>query len=246
MKIALIGYGQMGHILEMVAQKRQHTIVAKIDPYVPDATHKEISEISVKEAQVCIDFSHPEAFWENLKKLLSLEKNIVAGTTGWYDRAEEAKNLIGNKIGFVYGSNFSLGVNLFYRIVEKAADTMKAFAGYDVAGVEYHHNKKADSPSGTAKSLAQIIKTQIPRKESIVYDAVNRKILPQELHFASLRCGSIPGTHKIFFDSDADTIELSHTARNREGFALGAILAAEWIIEKKGFFTVQDFFKEIL
>lgn len=236
----------MGRMLEIAAGKRQHQLVAKIDPLAPYATHKTISPDSIGEAEVCIDFSQAESFVDNVRQVAALGKNMVAGTTGWYDRCEEVKTLVGSRIGFIYGSNFSLGVNIFYKIVEQAAAIMNGFDAYDVAGIEFHHRKKADSPSGTAKSLAQILKSKIKRKDNIVYDIVNRKIAPGEIHFASLRCGSIPGTHKILFDSDADTIELAHTARNREGFALGAILAAEWLAGKKGFFTVNDFFQDII
>jgi 4-hydroxy-tetrahydrodipicolinate reductase len=246
MKIALIGYGQMGRIIEQVAKQRNHTVVSRIDPLAKDADHKEVTKEAIQDADVCIDFTHPTSVIENIHKVAGLGKDMVVGTTGWHDKVDEIRPIVGKKTGLIYGSNFSIGVNIFFKIVEDAARLFNKFEAYDVAGLEFHHNKKADSPSGTAKTLAESLKSNIKRKNSIVYDIVNRKILPSELHFASVRVGSVPGTHKIIFDSAADTIELSHTARNREGFALGAIIAAEWISGKKGMYNISDMMKEIL
>jgi len=151
-----------------------------------------------------------------------------------------------NNIGLIHAANFSLGMNIFYHIVKESAKLIDQFDNYDISGLELHHNKKADSPSGTAKTLAEILLNNIRRKEKVTYEMVNRKIEPDELHFASVRSGSIPGTHKIIFDSTADTIELSHSARNREGFAIAAVIAAEWLHGKKGFFTIDDLMKDKL
>jgi len=247
MRIALIGYGNMGRTIKQVAMERGHEITAIIDPNAKEATAKEISAKAVENADACIDFSQPDAALENIRKLSELKKNIVMGTTGWYNNTEEAKRLV-EKAGtaLIFASNFSLGVNLFYRIIGNSSELFNNFPEYDVFGLEFHHTKKKDSPSGTAKSIAKIIVDKIKRKTRIAFDRMDRQIFADELHFASVRGGNIPGTHSVFFDSGSDTIELTHTARNREGFALGAVKAGEWIKEKKGFFTIEDMMKEMI
>ena len=151
-----------------------------------------------------------------------------------------------NGTGLIHSSNFSIGVNVFFKIIENAARMFNKIEEYDVYGYEMHHNKKIDSPSGTAKTIGNILINNIKRKDKLLFEAINRKIQPNELHFASVRAGAIPGTHAVGFDSDADTIELKHTARNREGFALGAIMAAKWIKNKKGFYTIDDMMDSIM
>jgi 4-hydroxy-tetrahydrodipicolinate reductase len=145
-----------------------------------------------------------------------------------------------SKIGFVYASNFSIGINIFSNIVEHASKIIDKFGDYDIYGYELHHNQKADSPSGTAKTLAEILTNCIKRKNKVIFEKIDRKIQPNEIHFASVRSGSIPGTHVVGFDSLSDTIELKHIARNREGFALGALMAAGWIKNRKGFYSIKD------
>jgi 4-hydroxy-tetrahydrodipicolinate reductase len=147
----------------------------------------------------------------------------------------------------LWASNFSIGVNLFYRVAWYAARLADNFPEYDVGGFEAHHNKKLDSPSGTAKTLAEGVLSRIGRKKKIVWETLDRKPLDEELHFPSLRLGSVPGTHSLFFDSSADTIEITHTARSREGFASGAVRAAQWLITEKrqGIFTIDDMLKDI-
>ena len=168
-----------------------------------------------------------------VRKISKFGKSIVVGTTGWHDKLGEAREIVKNsKIGLIYASNFSVGVNVFFSIIENAAKMMNNLDDYDVFGYELHHNKKLDSPSGTAKSIEKILVSNIKRKK--------------EVPFASVRAGSIPGTHVVGFDSSADTIELKHTARNREGFAAGAIMAAEWINGKKGFYDIGDMMDEIM
>ncbi|HZX19530.1 MAG TPA: 4-hydroxy-tetrahydrodipicolinate reductase [archaeon] len=247
MKIGIIGYGNMGKIIEKIALERGHEISTIIDPKNPKATHTEISKESLKDTDVAIDFTSPQSALKNIEKTSSLRKNLVVGTTGWYDQLEKARQIVAkNKTGLIYASNFSIGMNIFSRIVENSAKIIDNFDQYDVGGIELHHNKKADSPGGTAKALAEIIKKNIKRKNKIVYEMVDGQIKPEELHFASARIGFIPGTHKIIMDSNADTIELTHTARNRDGFALGAIFAAEWIRKKTGFYSVDDFMDELM
>lgn len=240
MKIALIGYGKMGRVVEEVAQARGHTIVAKIDPNGP---HKTPTAEALHDAHVCIDFSHPSCAVNNIKQLVALGKDIVMGTTGWYSHLEEITGLIHqNPVGLIYSPNFSIGVNLFLQIVSEAASLINAFESYDVGVFEAHHNKKADSPSGTAKAIAKTVLNRMSRKRVLVEGQVEGQIAKDALQISSLRCGSIPGTHSVIFDSPADTITLTHEARSREGFAIGAVAAAEWVHGRKGLYTIEDMF----
>ncbi len=242
MKIALIGYGKMGKEVERVARLRGHAVCAIVDRVDPAATHRELGASCLRDADVAIDFTVPSAVLENIRAVAAAKKSMVVGTTGWYDGMTEAKQVIGSAgTGFIYSSNFSIGVNAFYRIVEAAAKLINKVPEYDVFGYELHHSQKLDSPSGTAKSVAEILLKNIGRKRHAQYEKLDRRINQEELHFASVRAGSIPGTHVVGFDSDADTIELKHTARSRAGFALGAVMAAEWVKGRKGFFTMNDF-----
>ena len=246
MKIAMIGYGKMGQLIKRIAEQRNHQVTT-IDPHNDQAEHSEISEASLQGVDVCIDFTHPSVIMENIRSVVSLGKPLIVGTTGWYDSIDVVKSLVEqNKGSFLYAANFSLGMNVFFKLAENAARIMNNFPDFDVAGLEYHHNKKADSPSGTTRVLARILQENLDRKEKIVYDIVDRQIEANELHFASVRVGSIPGTHTVLFDSPADTIELSHIARNREGFATGAVTAAEWLQGKSGFYTISDFIEQII
>jgi 4-hydroxy-tetrahydrodipicolinate reductase len=180
------------------------------------------------------------------------------GTTGWLDQLDDiAREVRGASSSLLWSSNFSLGVNLFYRIAAYAAALADPFAEYDVGGWEAHHNKKADSPSGTARTLVEKVLAAMTRKSAPVYDALDRPPRPEELHYASLRVGSVPGTHTLVFDSSADSIEITHTARSREGFARGAVRAAEWLVDcpgpgkaagrpRSGVFTMDDVLAELL
>jgi 4-hydroxy-tetrahydrodipicolinate reductase len=245
MKIAIIGYGKMGKEVERAAKSRGIAVCATIDVTTKEAAHSEINESSLEGADVVIDFTHPDTAVDNIKKVASLKRNMLVGTTGWYDKLDEVKKVVEKSgIGFIYSSNFSVGVNVFFKIIEEAAKLIDRVPEYDAFGYELHHNQKADSPSGTAKTIAECLTANIRRKTNINYDKINRKIKPEELHFASVRAGTIPGTHVVGFDSEADTIELKHTARSRAGFALGAVLAAEWLNGKKGFFEMKDFVRE--
>ena len=233
----------MGEEVEKVALFRGHTIVT-IDP-VAKANFREINEKSLNGIDVCIDFTTPSVALTNARACAMQGKNIVMGTTGWYDQMKEMKEAVGD-VGFIWSGNFSIGVNIFFRIVEEASKVFERIPEYDISVFEAHHNKKKDSPSGTAKMIADIIIKNISRKDKIVTDKLDRTPEKNELHVASMRCGSIPGTHKVFFDSGADTIELNHTARNRNGFALGAVLAAEFVNGKKGFFCIDDLMQNII
>ncbi len=243
LKIALIGYGQMGKLIEQIAQNNDCEIVAIIDPLLGN----EITTKTITDADVCIEFSTPDAAFGNIKKLIELGKNVVSGTTGWYDKLDKIKLMVEKKgTGFIYGSNFSIGMNLFFSIIKSTAKLMNYAEEYDLYGLEMHHKKKKDSPSGTAKVLSEIILKNIDRKTLAKYEKLNRKIEKNEFHFASVRSGYIPGMHSISFDSESDTIELKHTARNRNGLAMGTIKAAKWINDKTGFYNFTNKLNEII
>ena len=245
LNIALIGYGRMGKVIEAAAKKRMHSIVT-IDPIESSANFKEINSDSLKDVDVCIDFSSPSVALSNAKIVAKLGKNLVMGTTGWYDKMDEMKDNV-SSIGFLWSANFSIGMNVFFNCIKETARMMNNLSEYDVAVYEIHHNQKKDSPGGSAQVIGKIITDNIKRKKKIVGDRFeSRAPSPEELHVASVRCGSIPGVHTVLFDSVVDTIELKHTARGREGFALGAVLAAEFINNKKGFFTIDDLMKTIV
>ena len=243
LKIALIGYGRMGKLIEQLAPQNDYEIVAIIDPLLGN----EITAETVADADVCIEFSTPDAAFDNIKKLIELGKNVITGTTGWYDELDKIRLMVDKRsTGFIYGTNFSVGMNLFFSIIENSAKLMNKAIDYDLYGLEMHHNKKKDSPSGTAKVLSDIILKNIDRKTKSQYEKLDRKIENNEFHFASVRSGDIPGMHAISFDSEVDTIELKHTARNRNGLALGAIKAARWINNKTGFYNFTDKLNEII
>ena len=271
MKIALIGYGKMGKLLETRLLERGHEVLAVVDPLasavktgdvksslLPSgvAAYTSLADAlngvpgkSLKDIDAAIEFSHPNAAVENLLFLVREKIPVVSGTTGWFAKLPEVSRAVeaaGSSL--VWSSNFSLGVNLFYRMAAHAAKLVDPFKEYDVAGFETHHNNKADSPSGTAKTLVERILAQMTRKKKAVYEKLDRKPAADEIHYASLRVGTAPGTHSLIFDSAADTIELTHTARSREGFAAGAVLATEWLCAKKrtGVFTVDDVLADIL
>ena len=244
--IALIGYGKMGKIIRKLAEEKGHTIKVVIDPNCEN-TIKDITAEALEGVDVCIDFTHPSVIMDNIRKIASFGKNIVIGTTGWYDQMDEVKKIVEEAgIGLIWSGNFSIGVNAFFRIVENASKTFNNLDSYDAMVHEFHHNQKADSPSGTASMIGKIVVENLDRKDKIVEDRLARKIEPNELHLSSTRGGSIPGTHSVIFDSLQDTIELKHTARGREGFATGAVLAAEFINDKKGFFSINDLMDDII
>lgn len=259
MKLALVGYGKMGHMLAQAALKRGHEVVCTVDPFAPDATCVTKDPAAMAEAvrasgaEGVIEFSHPSAVLGNLQALIPTGIPVVVGTTGWLDKIDGIRAQVAqNRSALLYSANFSVGVNLFFRMVSEAARVMAAFEEYDAAVFEAHHNQKADSPSGTGLELARRIMDNLPRKTKLFTDAFDRKPEPEELHLASMRLGTVPGTHTVYFDSAADTIELTHTARSREGFALGAVRALEWLAEagpdkgpKKGVFTMDDVFSAL-
>jgi 4-hydroxy-tetrahydrodipicolinate reductase len=198
---------------------------------------------AARDIDVAIEFTRPDTAPENIAFLVKRRIPVVVGTTGWYEKLPEITAAVTEAgAALLYAPNFSLGVNLFYRIAAFAARLADAFPEYDVGGVETHHNKKADSPSGTARALAEQVLANMTRKTTAVYDKLDRPPEADELHFASLRVGSAPGIHSLIFDSPADTIEITHTARGRDGLVSGAIAAAEWLTAapKSGVFTMED------
>jgi len=233
MNIAIVGYGKMGHIIEKIAVDKGLNVVAKIDPAASDATHKEINSESLKDVDVCIEFTAPDVAVDNIKKIAALGKNIVVGTTAWYDGMEEVKKAVeDSSVGLIYAPNFSVGVNMFFRLVKYISKMMDSFKDYKVSMKELHHIHKKDAPSGTAKKIAEIIKSSSDRIDDVKIESV--------------REGEIPGTHIVNFESYADIIKLEHEAKGREGFAVGAVMAAEWINGKKGLFSIEDMMNEII
>jgi len=228
MNIALFGYGKMGKMIAQIATSRSHTIGAKIDVNTPN---EDLSGIDV-----AIDFSTPSAAFSNIERCIHANIPIISGTTGWLSNYDKAVKLCHEKKGaFIYASNFSLGVNLFFELNAHLAKIMSGIDAYKISMEEIHHTQKLDEPSGTAISLANDI---ISRSS---YEGWNlNTAMATEIPITSKRVGNTPGTHTIQYQSSVDTIEIRHTAHNREGFALGAVIAAEWIMGKQGVFTMKD------
>ena len=249
MNIAINGYGRMGKLIRNCALERGHTVTAVIDPYVdlPEVTSRELSIDSIGNADLVIDFTIPSSALKNIEIIAQAGANAVIGTTGWYESADTAKKIVSDAgTGLMWSGNFSLGVNILFHLVRAAGRIMNNFPEYDSMIHEFHHAGKADSPSGTAVMLSSIMLEEIEWKKDIVTDSLSRKILPNELHVSSTRGGSIPGTHTILFDGEDDTLEITHRARNRNGFALGAVKAAEWMQEKTGFYSIDDMMESIV
>ncbi|MBP7194994.1 MAG: 4-hydroxy-tetrahydrodipicolinate reductase [Candidatus Cloacimonetes bacterium] len=239
-KIGLIGYGKMGKMIARLAESHGCQVVAIIDPKHPDQ-HAQINPNVLAGADVCLEFTHPDSVMENIRQLAALRKHIVIGTTGWNEHLDEARNLaIRYQIGIIHGANFSIGMNLFNRLVAYASQLADKFPDYDVWGMEMHHNQKADSPSGTAIQLAETVIANHSRKTTAMYETLHRRAKPEELHFSSVRGGYVPGLHRIGFDSEADSIMLEHSVRDRSCLAAGALQAAIWISERPGFFSFND------
>ena len=234
MKIALIGYGKMGKAIEEIAVSKGHEIVLKIDLSNTSDFNKE----NIQKANVAIEFTGPETAFENISKCIQWGVPVISGSTGWLDHFEKAKKLCEEKKGcLIYASNFSIGVNLFFEINKQVAALMEPYAHYDVSMTEIHHTEKKDAPSGTAISLAEQILAQIGRKNKWVNEASNEA---SDLVIRSERIDPAPGTHSVTYDSPIDSIEITHTAHTRKGFASGAVLAAEFANQKIGTFTMKD------
>lgn len=234
MNIALIGYGKMGKAIEEIALKRGHTIVLKIN----DENLEDFTKEKIAKADVAIEFTSPHNAFDNIKKIIGYEIPVVCGSTGWTERVNEINNFCKEQNGsFLYASNFSVGVNIFFELNKKLAALMAPHAEYNISIEEIHHTQKKDAPSGTAITLAEQILGQVKRKEKWINEESSNAT---ELSIVSKREDPAPGTHSIKYSSPIDDIEIIHTAHNRQGFALGAVLAAEFIKDKKGIFSMNE------
>jgi len=243
MKIALLGYGKMGQIIERFALERGHEVVLKINI----DNREELTTSNLRKADVAIDFSAPDAALANIYACFDANLPVVVGTTGWYGQLQEVKNdCLSRNNTLLYGSNFSIGVNIFFHINEVIAKVMNNYPAYDVQVEEIHHTQKLDAPSGTAMTIAEGIienldgkKEWVNELEGTPFDEVLKN---DQLLITSQRTEHVPGTHTVIYSSEVDEIELKHTAHSRAGFALGAVVAAEWLQNKQGFFNIADIF----
>ena len=246
MKIALLGYGKMGRIVEKTAIDRGHEIVLKIDY---DNLH-ELTAANLQKADAAIEFSTPATVPGNIRHCFDAGVPVVVGTTGWYGSLNHVKHeCLEGGHSLIYASNFSVGVNIFFYVNRLLAKLMNNYPYYDVQVEEIHHTQKLDSPSGTAITIAEGIIENLDSKTEWVNalsadgeQTDSGDIKNNQLLIESFRIDSVPGTHTVIYDSEIDTIEFKHTAHNRNGFALGAVMAAEWIKDKKGFYAVEEMF----
>ena len=230
MNIALIGYGAMGKLIRALAEEKGHSIGPVIDEADASSSAAGLAD-KLRGADVVIDFSTADAVRRNVEACMIAGLPMVEGTTGWNDQRAAVEKVVTESGGsFVFGANFSIGVNLFYRVVEHAAELFAKFPDYEVFVEEQHHSRKKDAPSGTALKLKDVVARHIKHEFSV----------------SATRAGNIPGTHRVGFDGPADQVLLEHTARSREGFAAGALMAAEWIVGKKGFYEFTDVIGEVL
>ncbi len=231
MKVALIGYGKMGKTIEKVLLERGHEIIARFD-------REGIEEEKLRQAEVAIEFTRPEAAFGNIASCIKNQVPVVIGTTGWLHQYEEAAKLCQTQqSAILYASNFSLGVNIFFEINRRLAQAMDAFEQYEVGIEEIHHTEKLDAPSGTAISLAEQVEEQLSRKEGWTMQELHGK---EQIHIQAKRIKDVHGTHIVTYQSEIDTIQIKHEAHNRKGFALGAVLAAEFLKGKKGVYQMKD------
>lgn len=228
-KIALVGYGKMGKEIEHLARVKGFTLTDIFDidyPLIPGKEYK---------FDVAIEFTSPEAVLQNIQTLAKMRKNIVVGTTGWYDKLDDAKQIVEKEeIGLIYSPNFSVGLQILLKAIQDISKFIDTIDNCDVIIEETHHRHKKDAPSGTALVIAQKILQNLKSKTNIVTNP--KEVNERSIQIASIRLGEVFGIHKVLFESEFDTLEITHTAKNRKGFALGALLAAEWIHNKKGFF----------
>lgn len=243
MRIAILGYGKMGRIIEQFATERGHEIVLKINI---DNT-EELTIFNLKKADVAIDFSTPDSAMSNIELCFDAGVPVVVGTTGWYGHLQTVKNncIEGNNT-LLYASNFSIGVNVFFFVNKVLAKIMNRYPQYEVQVEEIHHTQKLDSPSGTAMTIAEGILSELDRKDEWVNELIGSDeefiFKPDQLLIESHRIEDVPGTHTVIYSSEVDDIEFKHKAHSRAGFALGAVLAAEWLEGKTGFYNITDMF----
>lgn len=243
MKIVLLGYGKMGQQIEKFALKRGHEISLIVDK----DNRENLTAADLADADIAIDFSEPAAALSNISLCFEADLPVVVGTTGWYDHLEEVKSIcMEADQSLLYGSNFSIGVNIFFHVNKLLAKAINPYKQYDVQVEEIHHIHKLDAPSGTAITIAEGILGETDHKSKWVNDVVGEGeeliAKPEELLIESLRIEEVPGTHTVLYSSEVDQIEFKHTAHNRAGFALGAVVAAEWLFGKKGFYQVTEMF----
>ena len=232
MKIALFGYGKMGKEIEQIALSRNHTIALKI------GKNTKFSNEDLKDVDVAIEFSTPHTVLDNINKCFEAKLPIVVGTTGWYDKFSEVKaNCIQNKRSLFYATNYSVGVNLYWKMTEQLAKLMSTYPAYEASMQEIHHIHKLDKPSGTAITTAEKLMANQSQKTKWTIDENHVK---NELFIDVVRKDEVPGTHTVYYKSEIDEISLTHLAYNRKGFALGAVLAAEFLKEKQGVYTMSD------
>lgn len=228
MKIALLGYGRMGKEIEKIALKRGHTIVIKSNGE---------ENYNIKNANVAIDFSTPDSAVKNISNCINNNVPVISGTTGWLENYNDIVDLCKEKKGsFIYASNFSLGVNIFFELNKQLANMMKNLEDYSISLEEIHHTKKLDAPSGTAITLAEGIINNSSKKDWKLSNETSEEIIP----ITAKRIPEVPGTHTVLYNSIVDAIEIKHTAHNRSGFALGAVIAAEWLQNKTGVYSMKD------
>ena len=234
MKIAILGYGKMGKAIEKIALERGHTIVLKINTENCNSLKIE----SFKQVDLAIDFSTPTTAKQNIEFALRSKTPIISGTTGWLRDLDEIEKLcISENAAFLYASNFSLGVNLFFELNNNLAQLMSKHSQYSINLEEIHHTQKLDAPSGTAITIAEQI---ISNNNDFTKWTLTEPTKPEELLINTLRKNTVPGTHQVNYESEIDTISIKHKAHSRKGFALGAVIAAEWILNKKGVFSMKD------
>ncbi len=237
MKILILGYGKMGKTIEQIALNRNHTVPYKIDLHNQSA----LQDVGKEDVDVAIEFSSPESAYKNIRACLEKGIPVVSGTTGWLERKKEIEQLTRETNGgFFYASNYSVGVNLFFHLNKILARIMNNFPEYSASMEEIHHTEKKDAPSGTAITLAEGILENLDRKSGWVNTETRKE---EELSIISKRIAEVPGTHTIDYSSKIDSIEIKHTAHSREGFAEGAVVAAEWLIGKSGIFGMDDMLK---
>ena len=236
MKIALIGYGKMGKEIEQILIARGHTI-----PLIIDLNNTNLDAAHLKEIDVAIEFTTPSTAYGNVVKCLEAGVPVVCGTTAWLDKLPQVEQLCKEKTGaFFYASNYSIGVNIFFEINRRLAQLMNRFGEYDVTIEETHHTQKKDAPSGTAVTLAEGILENLDRKQKWVCGTTT---VPEELEVVAIRRSVVPGTHTVTYESDVDSFSITHMAKSRRGFALGAVLAAEFLYGKTGIFSMKDLMK---
>lgn len=234
MKIALVGYGKMGKTIERIAIERGHEVVLRIN----SSNQGELNADNLAHADVVIEFTNPEAAFENVRKCLLAKTPVVCGSTGWNEKLAEAHKIcLENNTAMLQSSNFSIGVNVFFEINALLANMMNQYSNYDVSIEETHHTHKKDAPSGTAITIAERILAQLERKKTW---SITQPFAANELSIIAHRIDELPGTHLVKYSSAIDDIELIHTAHNRDGFALGSVVAAEFLMDKKGIFTMKD------